>query len=164
MTARSKFSYEVCLAYAQRKKAKFRLKASAESLARYFYEWGHSDADIEQDIKNVLSQEKIKDTIRKLLAHEESARKINSIAEADAFATRAKSLMKKHSIKKKDLVAKASPTPMAATVPTNIKGVWKCNCGAEFSLNVSGSPAGVNFANAILAPHTVNGHVLTKVC
>ena len=102
-----------------------------------------------------MDKDNVKGKIVKLLAHEQSARKIGNVAEADSYATHAKTLMRRHKITKKSLTQ--------PTRPPAIKGEWICSCGFSISLNIDAGALGATMAEAMLAPHRGSGHKLQAV-
>lgn len=101
-----------------------------------------------------MDKDNAKDKILKLTAHEQSARKMGNTAEADSYASHAKTLMRRHKITKKALT-----TPERAPA---VKGEWLCSCGFAISLDIDAGAMNNTIASMMMAGHTGKGHKLTR--
>jgi len=100
-----------------------------------------------------MSNEAIKDKLRKLIAHEQSARAIGNVAEADAYARHVKTLLRRHGLTKKSLSQPEREQP--------VTGAWLCSCGFTLKLHIDAGGGNRSLLNALLFPHEGPGHKLT---
>ena len=105
-----------------------------------------------------MGNEVVKDKIRKLIAHEQSARAIGNVLEANAYATHVRKLLRRHKLTKKAL---NQPADKAAEA--DLCGAWKCSCGFSLELEIRGMGLNPTFAVALLSPHRAAGHRLTRL-
>ncbi len=99
--------------------------------------------------------EVIKDKIRKLIAHGESAKKIGNKGESDLYLSTARKLMRKHKITKKSLHEKPR---------FDVGGMFVCSCGTSVEMDVRGGDENtVHLMNVLLSMHMKDGHQLTKI-
>jgi hypothetical protein len=117
-----------------------------------------------------MTREAVKDKIRKLIAHEKSARKIGNAAEAKAYARHVARLCKRHSITRRSLTtppaAKATRRPSATHRPASPRSFtksWQCSCGARISITFSHEAIGLLLQSLNLGAHIAAGHELTEM-
>lgn len=84
------------------------------------------------------------DKIRKLMMHSESARELGSIAEAEAFASKAQKLLAEHNLSKADItVEEAKKEVVHVSMPAKVKGV-----GGRSAFNIMAVIAEFNWCKA----------------
>lgn len=107
--------------------------------------------------------EATKTKIRKLIAHEQSAKKIGNFEEAAAYTAGIKRLLRKHKLTRKALAEMPKPSP-APQCLARVDGTWQCTCGFKTTLRMSGSEEFVRWlVNSTFGSHIGGSHKLTKV-
>jgi hypothetical protein len=105
----------------------------------------------------------IKDKIRKLIAHEKSARAIGNAAEAEAYKRHANTLLRRHKLTRKALAEAPKPAASDPLQQVRVSGSWKCTCGFSITLHIELPEL---FARRMIAstfgPHRGAGHTLTQ--
>ena len=102
-----------------------------------------------------MDTETAKDKIKKLMAHQQSAKRIGNHDEARMYAQTITRLCRKYKLTRRCAM---EPPQIAA-----LKGEYECSCGFSISLTINAGSATNILAEMMLGPHKQPGHVLKQV-
>ncbi len=112
-----------------------------------------------------MNREEAKDKLRKLIAHEKSARKIGNADEAKAYARHIRMLCKRHNLTRRSLAEPktkrlAQRAARPASAPKATTRNFHCSCGMCFTITTNVDAVGMVFLGLSVGVHEVLGHTI----